>query len=52
FWHVIPAGESKFEVRKGYDAFKVDMWQILGLPYVHDVACIFKLNKMVDPLCP
>ncbi|GJU25610.1 disease resistance TIR-NBS-LRR class family protein [Tanacetum coccineum] len=39
FWHVIPAGESKFEVRKGYDDFTVDevantcsyrMWQILG----------------------
>ncbi|GJZ80796.1 hypothetical protein Tco_0645790 [Tanacetum coccineum] len=37
FWHVIPAGNSKFEVRKGYDAFTVDeaantcscrMWQI------------------------
>ncbi|GKD40168.1 pentatricopeptide repeat-containing protein [Tanacetum coccineum] len=24
FWHVIPAGNSKFEVRKGYDAFTVD----------------------------
>nr|GEY76514.1 pentatricopeptide repeat-containing protein [Tanacetum cinerariifolium] len=58
FWHVIPAGESKFEVRKGYDAFTVDegantcsckMWQILGLPCVHAVACISKLNKMVEP---
>ncbi|GJW15284.1 pentatricopeptide repeat-containing protein, partial [Tanacetum coccineum] len=61
FWHVIPAGESKFEVRKGYDAFTVDevantcscrMWQISGLPCVHDVACIFKLNKMVEPYVP
>ncbi|GJU06343.1 hypothetical protein Tco_1122773 [Tanacetum coccineum] len=24
FWHVIPVGESKFEVRKVYDAFTVD----------------------------
>ncbi|GJY52967.1 pentatricopeptide repeat-containing protein [Tanacetum coccineum] len=32
FWHVIPAGNSKFEVRK--------------------VACIFKLNKLVEPYVP
>ncbi|GKD82760.1 pentatricopeptide repeat-containing protein [Tanacetum coccineum] len=53
--------QSKFEVRKGYDAFTVDevantcscrMWQISGLPCVHDVACIFKLNKMVEPYVP
>ncbi|GJV47685.1 pentatricopeptide repeat-containing protein [Tanacetum coccineum] len=59
--HVIRAGESKFEVRKGYDAFTVDevantcscrMWQILSLPCVHAVACIFKLNKMVEPYVP
>ncbi|GJX81222.1 pentatricopeptide repeat-containing protein [Tanacetum coccineum] len=61
FWHVIPAGESKFKVRKRYDAFIVDeaantcscrMWQISGLPCVHAVACIFKLNKMVEPYVP
>ncbi|GJT69863.1 pentatricopeptide repeat-containing protein [Tanacetum coccineum] len=39
FWHVIPCGENKFEVRRGCDAFKVDerartcscrMWQLSG----------------------
>lgn len=61
FWHVVPCGNNKFEVRKGYDAFKVDeaartcscrMWQLLGLPCVHVVACIFKLSKLVEPYVP
>ena len=28
------------------------MWQISGLPCVHVVACIFKLNKLVEPYVP
>nr|GEW16300.1 pentatricopeptide repeat-containing protein [Tanacetum cinerariifolium] len=57
FWHVILSGGNKFEVMRGSDAFKVDekaktcscrMWQLLGLPCAHAIACIFKLNKMVE----
>ncbi|GKB12826.1 pentatricopeptide repeat-containing protein [Tanacetum coccineum] len=61
FWHVIPCGENKFEVRRGCDAFKDDevartcscrMWQLSGLPCRHGKACIFKLNKMVEAYVP
>ncbi|GJZ55387.1 integrase [Tanacetum coccineum] len=61
FWHVIPSGGNKFEVRRGSDAFKVDekakisscrMWQLSGLPSAHAIACIFKLIKMVDDYVP
>ncbi|GKC18498.1 pentatricopeptide repeat-containing protein, partial [Tanacetum coccineum] len=61
FWHVIPSGGNKFEVRRGSDAFKVDekaktcsckMWQLSGLPCAHAIACIFKLNKMVEDYVP
>ncbi|GKE08481.1 pentatricopeptide repeat-containing protein [Tanacetum coccineum] len=61
FWHVISAGNSKFDVRKGYDAFTVDeaantcscrMWQISDLPCVYAIACIFELNKLVEPYVP
>nr|GEY49013.1 multidrug resistance-associated protein 5 [Tanacetum cinerariifolium] len=41
FWHVVPSGGNKFEIRRGSDAFKVDekekncsyrMWQLSGRP--------------------
>ncbi|GJY26626.1 pentatricopeptide repeat-containing protein [Tanacetum coccineum] len=66
FWHVIPCGGNLFEVKKGSEAFRVDepkrtcscrMWQLLGLLFCHAIACIFRLNRMVEGhlstvLCP
>lgn len=58
---MVPCGGNKFEVRKGVDAFKVDepnrtcscrMWQILGLPCFHAIACIFKLGKYAEDYLP
>ncbi|GJU99751.1 pentatricopeptide repeat-containing protein [Tanacetum coccineum] len=57
FWHVIPCSENLFEVRKGSKAFRVDepkrtcscrMWQLSGLPCCHAIACIFRLNRIVE----
>ncbi|GJY17765.1 pentatricopeptide repeat-containing protein [Tanacetum coccineum] len=61
FWHVIPCGGNLFEVKKGSEAFRVDepkrtcscrMWQLLGLPCCHAIACIFRLNRMVKGYVP
>ena len=61
FWHVVPCGGNTFEVRKGYEAFKVDepnrtcscrMWQLSGLPCSHAIACIFKLGKYAEDYVP
>nr|GEW15967.1 pentatricopeptide repeat-containing protein [Tanacetum cinerariifolium]GEX21071.1 pentatricopeptide repeat-containing protein [Tanacetum cinerariifolium] len=61
FWHVISCGGNLFEVRKGSDAFRVDepkktcscrMWQLSGLPCCHAIACIFRLNRMVEGYVP
>ncbi|GJW74744.1 pentatricopeptide repeat-containing protein [Tanacetum coccineum] len=55
FWHVIPAGGDSFEVRSDSDAFKVDlstrtcshkMSQLSGLPCVHAISVIFKINRV------
>ncbi|GJZ84690.1 cellulose synthase [Tanacetum coccineum] len=43
-WRVVPSGETRFEVRNGYEAFKVDerlrtctcrAWQLTGIPCQH-----------------
>ncbi|GKB78256.1 pentatricopeptide repeat-containing protein, partial [Tanacetum coccineum] len=53
--HVIPAGDDSFEVRSDSDAFKVDlstrtcsckMSQLSGLPCVHAIFVIFKINRV------
>ncbi|GJW95120.1 hypothetical protein Tco_0174792 [Tanacetum coccineum] len=55
-WKVVPSGESKFEVRNGYDGFRVDermmtcscrAWQLSGIPCQHGCAAIYFLHK--DP---
>ncbi|GJZ53679.1 bifunctional aspartokinase/homoserine dehydrogenase I [Tanacetum coccineum] len=55
-WNVIPSGESRFEVRNGYEGFKVDErsrscscrgWQLSGIPCEHGIAAIYFLHK--DP---
>ncbi|GJW15616.1 transposase, MuDR, plant [Tanacetum coccineum] len=52
-WNVIPNGESRFEVRNGYEGFKVDErsrtctcrgWQLFGIPYEHGIAAIYFLH--------
>ncbi|GKE54014.1 multidrug resistance-associated protein 5, partial [Tanacetum coccineum] len=61
FWHVIHIGGESFEVRSGSDALKVDlstracscrMWQLFGLPCVHVISAIFKINKMPEEYVP
>nr|GEU38645.1 hypothetical protein [Tanacetum cinerariifolium] len=61
FWHVIPFSGNLFEVRKGSEAFRVDepkrtcscrMWQLSGFLYCHAIACIFRLNRMVEGYVP
>ncbi|GKB71862.1 pentatricopeptide repeat-containing protein [Tanacetum coccineum] len=61
FWHVIHTGGESFEVRSGSDALKVDlstrtcscrMWQLSGLPCVHAISAIFKINKMPEEYVP
>ncbi|GJZ52731.1 hypothetical protein Tco_0607616, partial [Tanacetum coccineum] len=56
-WRVIPSGGSKFEVRNGYEAFKVDemnmtcscrQWQLTGIPCAHGCAAIYFLHKDPD----
>ncbi|GJU33170.1 hypothetical protein Tco_1176759 [Tanacetum coccineum] len=53
---LVPSGESKFEVRNGYDGFRVDermmtcscrAWQLSGIPCQHGCASIYFLHK--DP---
>nr|GEW44947.1 hypothetical protein [Tanacetum cinerariifolium] len=54
---VIPSGGSKFEVRNGYEAFKVDemnmtcscrQWQLTGIPCAHGCVAIYFLHKDPD----
>ena len=53
-WKVVPSGESRFEVRNGYQGFKVDekertcscrAWQLSGIPCQHGIAVIYFLHK-------
>nr|GEW79014.1 hypothetical protein [Tanacetum cinerariifolium] len=55
-WKVVPSGKSRFEVRNGYEGFKVDErlrtctcrgWQLTGLPCQHGFAAIYFLHR--DP---
>ncbi|GJU22648.1 (R)-mandelonitrile lyase-like protein [Tanacetum coccineum] len=55
-WKVIPSGESRFEVRNGFEGFKVDKrlrtctcraWQLSGIPCQHALAAIYFLHR--DP---
>ncbi|GJW35290.1 transposase, MuDR, plant [Tanacetum coccineum] len=56
FWKVIASGQTSFEVRNGYEGFKVNErartctcrgWQLSGIPCVHGIAAIYFLHK--DP---
>ncbi|GJR37178.1 transposase, MuDR, plant [Tanacetum coccineum] len=53
-WKVILSGESRFEVRNGYEGFKVDKrsrscscrgWQSSGIPCEHGIVAIYFLHK-------
>ncbi|GKE27556.1 transposase, MuDR, plant [Tanacetum coccineum] len=53
-WNAIPSDESRFEVRNGYEEFKVDErsrscsckgWQLSGIPCEHGIAAIYFLHK-------
>ncbi|GJU23422.1 transposase, MuDR, plant, partial [Tanacetum coccineum] len=55
-WKIIPSGESRFEVRNGFEGFKVDerlrtytcrAWQLSGIPCQHALAVIYFLHR--DP---
>ncbi|GJX51073.1 retrovirus-related pol polyprotein LINE-1 [Tanacetum coccineum] len=57
FWHVIPSGAMKFEVRHGSISFAVDersrtcgcrLWQLSGIPCEHAIAVIYYLNINPD----
>ncbi|GJS93773.1 pentatricopeptide repeat-containing protein [Tanacetum coccineum] len=57
FWHVIPSGDIKFEVRHGSISFAVDersrtcgcrLWQLSGIPCEHAIAVIYYLNINLD----
>ncbi|GJS19595.1 hypothetical protein Tco_0448227 [Tanacetum coccineum] len=53
-WRVVPSGESRFEVRNGYEGFKVDErlrtctcrgWQLTGIPCQHGLAALYFLYR-------
>ncbi|GJX34570.1 multidrug resistance-associated protein 5 [Tanacetum coccineum] len=53
-WRVVPSGESRFEVRNGYEGFKVDErlrtctcrgWQLTGIPCQHGLAALYFLHR-------
>ncbi|GKC80364.1 transposase, MuDR, plant [Tanacetum coccineum] len=55
-WKVIRSGESRFEVRNGFEGFKVDerlrtctcrAWQLSGIPCQHALAAIYFFHR--DP---
>ncbi|GJT24831.1 multidrug resistance-associated protein 5 [Tanacetum coccineum] len=55
-WNVIPSGEIRFEVRNGYEGFKVDErsrtcscrgWKLSSIPCKHGIVAIYFLHK--DP---
>ncbi|GJY01988.1 multidrug resistance-associated protein 5 [Tanacetum coccineum] len=59
-WNVIPSGESMFEVRNGYEGFKVDErsrtcscrgWQLSGIPCERGIAAIYFLHKDLKIMC-
>ena len=61
FWHVTPAGGNSYEVRNGYEAFRVDehlrtcscrMWQLSCLACPHAIAVLFKINKRPEDYVP
>ncbi|GJX63051.1 hypothetical protein Tco_0295951 [Tanacetum coccineum] len=56
-WRVIPSGKYFFEVRNGFEAFRVDeknktctcrQWQLTGIPCAHGFAAIYFLHKNPD----
>nr|GEZ74341.1 hypothetical protein [Tanacetum cinerariifolium] len=57
FWHVIPSGEMKFEVRHGSISFTIDeqsrtcgckLWKLSGISCEHAIAVIYYLNINPD----
>ncbi|GJX75087.1 multidrug resistance-associated protein 5 [Tanacetum coccineum] len=62
FWHVIPAGGNRFEVRLGSEGFTINegkrscscrMWQLSGIPCVHATNVIFlKYRSMYSTVLP
>nr|XP_043617627.1 uncharacterized protein LOC122589397 [Erigeron canadensis] len=61
FWKSFHAGNSHWEVRQLYEAFKVNvdektcscrMWGLSGIPCPHACAVIFKINKRPENYVP
>nr|GEU75308.1 hypothetical protein [Tanacetum cinerariifolium] len=53
-WRVVSSSESGFEVRNGYEGFKVDerlractcrAWQLTGIPCQHGIAVLYFLHR-------
>ncbi|GJY47309.1 multidrug resistance-associated protein 5 [Tanacetum coccineum] len=56
-WKVIASGESRFEVRNGFEGFKVDerlrtctcrAWQLSSIPCQHGLAAIYFLHRDLE----